>query len=729
MRKAQITAFILIAILIFAAFGFVYYLASFGAKERLEKAEQEAATALIDNDVIKAYVTNCLDDATRQGLTLLGRQGGVLYDYQAETSGSSAAPEGTIDVPGIGNITYIETQPRFITDYPNTYPYLAETPYYPCQCPGGYCDYSFENPCFFRAQAGLSMPYFADSRLNPLKEKIKMQLEEFIAGRTYDCMNFTNMPGLEIYEITKNNATAFVIFSDAKTNVELDFEVTVTEAGHEPVIVVLKYFTEQPVRFKKVYDVVDELIRRDSTNFLFNLKDNFSSVLQAKRAGGQMSIVKLHGNLRELEAPRLYNVGGNDLFKITDTDSSLYGMPYEFYVLRQNNIPSLDYIGETDPAKRMYRNNGNVYDYIVPLGQVITINPQAYDVDEDNLTYSYSGWNFNYTDEFKWDHYDAYDCLDFPENCTEHSDDITSSKWIIEDGKRRYATTFEDVGYHKINVSVSDGYFKDMQTVRILVTEPEECRIPSAWNWYEDIPDEFASIEDPYWISVPTSESSVTYYWYDDAEIVDDTNVIYHGLSPRFFLLDVIPSVWWEGYTIGEPPDITKVAGVFNNASILMHRLRYSMSSVGGWVDCGSVLKVQVRECLPHRSDDPIYPFNTGNAFLANHSCCGDDFKITEGNVCYNKIETVCGPPEAMRYPADQALQAVGVTVSGDSCENCVYQRNFTVACDGSRGNICNGTPSDEWTLVDTCEHCETCSSGVCNLIPDCDGGGGDPIT
>ncbi|MCX6707215.1 MAG: hypothetical protein NT001_03680, partial [Candidatus Woesearchaeota archaeon] len=77
-RKSQITAFILIGFVVFSIFGLMLAASSSMKKAQIEKQIDIAAEKIAETNILKQYVTLCLKDSLEQGLTIAGRQGGII---------------------------------------------------------------------------------------------------------------------------------------------------------------------------------------------------------------------------------------------------------------------------------------------------------------------------------------------------------------------------------------------------------------------------------------------------------------------------------------------------------------------------------------------------------------------------------------------------------------------------------------------------------------------------
>lgn len=124
-RKAQVTMFILIGIVLLVVFGFLFYTASYIADMQIEKEANKVVSDLLSQTAIKTYVTACLDEASKEALTIAGKQGGVIWASQFPVSADGYSTGGylgsTFDLNGI--------TPNIAVFYARyALPHLEETP-------------------------------------------------------------------------------------------------------------------------------------------------------------------------------------------------------------------------------------------------------------------------------------------------------------------------------------------------------------------------------------------------------------------------------------------------------------------------------------------------------------------------------------------------------------------------------------------------------------------------
>jgi len=77
-KRGQITIFIIIGILVLVAFSIALYVGT-KMKQRIEVKQTQQTTEKFGIQPIQDYITTCLSLATTEALSLIGRQGGVIY--------------------------------------------------------------------------------------------------------------------------------------------------------------------------------------------------------------------------------------------------------------------------------------------------------------------------------------------------------------------------------------------------------------------------------------------------------------------------------------------------------------------------------------------------------------------------------------------------------------------------------------------------------------------------
>ncbi len=224
-RRGQLTVFIIVGILILFTFTAVLFFTRTLTRDPLA-GEREPVIAAVPAEFqpLQSYTESCLSQTARQGLLLLGEQGGYIYPEMAGDY-SSSDPTGADGV---------DLQP-------------AKVPYW---------HYNLED------NAANSVRY---STLRPKLHKredpsgsVESQLERFVAERIGDCLNGYEAFGTEGFEVSITSpATAYVSVADETVNFLLQLDV---EASRGDASVRMEQFLVKiPLRLKQYYAVATQI--------------------------------------------------------------------------------------------------------------------------------------------------------------------------------------------------------------------------------------------------------------------------------------------------------------------------------------------------------------------------------------------------------------------------------------------------------------------------------------
>ena len=86
MKRGQITLFIILGIIIFAVFGMLFFLKNYVSSSAFEKEQEESTELFTSLGKYSSHIQSCLDLTSKAAVSLVGLQGGVIYDYQAATT-------------------------------------------------------------------------------------------------------------------------------------------------------------------------------------------------------------------------------------------------------------------------------------------------------------------------------------------------------------------------------------------------------------------------------------------------------------------------------------------------------------------------------------------------------------------------------------------------------------------------------------------------------------------
>ncbi len=323
-QKAQITVFIVIGMLVIISFGVTIYVGN-QMKKGTETKGTAQKTEQIDIQPIQDYITTCLTLATEDGLALIGKQGGVIYQSQG---GITPEPKTYMDytenditykvsymiLPPQGNVGHdrCETEYPFCLFYsePMEYPYPG-FPY-----PQG------ETKPYFKGFYGINqIPplYKSPEATNSIQEN----LETYITKKTMDCTSWEKFED-KGYTIKEGAAKTTLTFAEQQRQfigekyltAELEWPIDITTpTGDNKAIA--NFNTRIQVRLATIYYTVKELIDSDVTDIEYKPANKDSFKLTTKP------------------------YGKDSFISVQDTQSLTAGKPFEFLIPRKNRAPAL----------------------------------------------------------------------------------------------------------------------------------------------------------------------------------------------------------------------------------------------------------------------------------------------------------------------------------------------------------------------------------------------------
>lgn len=764
-KKGQVTVFVIIGIVLIFIFGF----AIFAVQWINDSAEQKEAENIVEKALadipINSYVTSCLEAVTSQGIQEILLQGGNLYSYNYydTNSISNVYPlvEGTTYIPfnhsgktvnvsySITPNVYCEVTKKYILPpaypYPNKYlrDLLKDSVYYNdvennfvCARYGkesGFfglnnltklCDWQGPNynPDAYslygqQSSGGVFIAtckkddfydYFA-SRTG--QKNMQKQLAEYIEQHLPFCTNFS--------EFNQRMGGNVVIINDPKVRLIYGSSSVITEAEYRFSAgvkgssrnVFHGFSANIEIPLQEIYGCAHELVKREVQDIFFNKTSSFYEISECSGF-----LYKEHRNV----CPGCQQAPFDDVIEIIDSNKIIRGSPLTFLLGIKNRRPALEYY--RDVSLDMFT---SISDLQFIENQTIELVPEGFDPDDLNITYNYSGWREDYIDYFN-----KSCCLESgigTVNCTVNishcmiSDSSSapknwsgSNEFIISRKNASYKTSAMDAGLHLVNITIWDrqGFFnRDYQTLRILVFDLPVAVINTSNN-FSDIPDNYASIEDPYILSANNSKKSTLltfqnltdFLWEDRAEpfLINTTNseiVIPLGnFSINTSMQDsIIPKIFAKNIT--------------RNISLIVGQP--GPSNIGMLYSHPVFFEVEVLQCLPHRDTSASWPYNNErfgkytsieNPFLANHTCCdnsSDNFGAIKStsNICfgYQEFGSYLAFTKSFSVPFNPFYNpGQNPDLPGNyHLANDIFFRQFTRNCSGTSGNTCTGNYFD----------------------------------
>ncbi|MEM4267617.1 MAG: hypothetical protein QXK37_02190 [Candidatus Woesearchaeota archaeon] len=787
MKRAQITMFILVGLVVMFAFAAVLYLSVYTKRASINRDMQYVSGLFSERGKYHNYITSCVEQVTKESLVLVGLQGGVIYDTQTSQGRYLLGPERGYPL-GKFVLPYKPTEKEnlYLVSYGITAPVLGsqfhpEVPYYPYGLTKLVTNPLILNPSYVNTLGNFPSPgpfaplcdsfganrqslagrvYTCESydSANPNDHNsVQEYLQSYIANKTFECVKLETIPELLNMSINKGNVTANLTFGDSYLYVSVVFPVVIEKHGIKATLQLSDFNYQIQVRLKRIHELASHLIKQDTNNIFFNIVKDASTLNDCKSITGSNIPCLMHG----MHVSKLENVCRNctegrfdDILVIKDNESLIDGLPYTFVFAIENRPPALDLIRQ-DVFSTLFSR----FDFIVSEKQEIHLNPMGYDPDEEyhnemgfmDMHYTYELWKETYDEYFLEVEctLNQADCLLHPERYVERTltpppkNFTKSQKFRQTNREATYKTTHEDIGLHTLKISVCDEeHLCDYQMVSILV---QNKPILGGFQPYDDIPWNVTSIEDYYYINIfllgGGLEGVSRYLW--SSRFQDPINP---HLSESWTRETTQPNLTipWSGIDIRT---------ILNDYFLYpgLHEINVSLYNQNNEQMLESNSTVDVKMCVAHRADEPPWPYNgLENPFMGNHSCClgvpadPSTYQIAStSSECYRRLDYGCKESFQEIQDPPHTTEVVPNIWADD---NDIYERAFVRYCDGRRGNTCNGSATETIRYYkecdDWCQYClpytelgsENCANKPeqqCGLIPVCTIGPGqnyDPL-
>lgn len=749
-RKAQITLFMLIGVVILAGGALTFHAVQLQTELQLERKADEISQQLLKTTALEEYVSLCLKEATEKGIKLLGEQGGVIYKSQNGTTPDYGypLPYGLFSLENLvreegednsGNIIDVDTY--YDVSYSIKRPQLS--PASPLHKPPP--DYPYPGKVYPPQPEHLKNFNFGKLTLKPLcdpkgpnrpgvvlhrscetygpPKSIQEELRDYVKKNLAGCVDFQSLSDIMGYNMTEGEVNTNITFTENTIVVEGFYPLSITIKDRQ-VGKIMMFKTELPIRIKIIHEFLNRLLIRESNDLFFNLTRDYRNFTARGRKYWTPGITLSLSRDPCSTCTNILGAPWDDVITIIDEKSTYQGEPFKLSLAIKNRIPVLEFIQTPNPYPQLY-------DVVVIENSSLNISPIGYDPDDDEVEYKYSAWKADYDEEFIGPNADNVDRVSFDGvNRWENSDAFrqTRREAIIEVGR-------QDIGFHIVNVSVEDNEgLKDWQEVRVLVNDIPIVDLKGN-NMFEDISDNLASIEDPYRLDGSGTVSLFHHGMiYNFIDALETQGVFESGPSPVIFVPEKNANI--EGII----PLMFSIEGLHTITLTVSDNMGIGATGIGS-----ETIEVQVKQCLPHDTEEEFiqrktatYPFNyveeretntdydqfvnENVSFLATHTCCGNDYEpLGAGTECFNSVDY--GPITSYSEPKYGVLQFNlhyfykpspqsplierqnygQVGISSAYTRNAIFKRTVIAECRGDRGNICDQNPEEYVEQISMC--------------------------
>lgn len=362
MKQGQLTLFIIVGIVLLSVFIFLFFLVGSLSEKKLEEQRTQVVHTALESASVQYYVSVCVENALKDGLKLLGQQGG--YIFQGQPGGLFTPDTRPFDAGDValGIVPSARTVP----------------PLFPC--PEGFIE---KEPAYCRYPYHDGVVRFGDDKLPSLDGgifSIRSQLERYIGSAVKDCVDIPSLvreSGLSGYHVEAGEPAALIDFGATRVTAKVNYPLFVRIGDEGPTTQYINFEAQVPVRFRRLYEAIKDIVQKDTVYVDFNMSsDPFKETFD-----GQLVKLSLLSPTITFEP---FILGRDDVFVFNDSASLIENQSYIFRLARKNRPPALDYISKNPSVQ-------DVYDYLVLEGEAFEFIPRAIDPDEDEITFTSSG--------------------------------------------------------------------------------------------------------------------------------------------------------------------------------------------------------------------------------------------------------------------------------------------------------------------------------------------------
>ncbi|MBD3355206.1 hypothetical protein GF361_04440, partial [Candidatus Woesearchaeota archaeon] len=261
-KKAQITVFILIGLIILIIFGFLFYLVNLKERSESEINIEKFTSEVLKPKILEQYTTLCLDEALEQGLILIGKQGGYI---------------------------------NFSDD--------------------DYLLFNQDKINYAIIPGPVSRQYNLPPIRSSFTKNIAGELKEYIEKETKKCTDFSalqQIPELSSYKISDGTPDAEIRFAENEVIVFLTYPVNFTYPDAKPIKRLVRFVSKENVRFERIYRAVADLVEKDIYDPGFN-------IIEDSEDSNDFLRISQDAKLNKIDVPQK----ASSLFVVTDFGSDL----------------------------------------------------------------------------------------------------------------------------------------------------------------------------------------------------------------------------------------------------------------------------------------------------------------------------------------------------------------------------------------------------------------------
>ncbi|MBW2986542.1 hypothetical protein KY333_04195 [Candidatus Woesearchaeota archaeon] len=332
MKKAQITVFIIIGIMLLLGTALLIYVVSL---KPAQKSETDVASQSLRKSAVqpvKEYVLSCLDVVSSDALELVGKQGGRLFVSQG-----GITPDPTDSELGVRFLEYdYVLLPYSIVPPEGTAGiFFSSIPKYPwISFP--YLDDKTSDIGFFGLVQYPALYREIDGEL--VANSIQEQLETYISNNIGKCTIWSNK--FAGFNITTGTPNTTMVIAENRTHLKheeyisfvLNWPITIKEISSDAETTINEFSVNHPIAFGRIYYTVKDILEQDVSNVSYEPGTTDSYFITINND--------------------VFNK--DDVIVYQDGKYKLKAKPYEFRIARKNRAPGIYWIDQDEIDKSAY---------------------------------------------------------------------------------------------------------------------------------------------------------------------------------------------------------------------------------------------------------------------------------------------------------------------------------------------------------------------------------------
>ena len=280
-RKSQLTFFIIIGLIILVIMGFAYYTVRQTSKYTTEKETHKAQETSFDTTSIKSYISSCLEKTTKDGIQLLGKQGGVIHEDQGGIEVQHIFPS----VMGEDYLVFNEAGEEIKISYGLLKvlvdSYLCEGTSIVCENSmieimegnfrGAYPWANFPDPVLARGCIGRGCFGKKVFPASGGEAQMHLQLQSYVNNKIDECLDNFSFFEKQGYEIEKQGSMTINITTGEETIIAvMKYPLNIIDTSKKTTKLENFYY-DTKVRLGKVYDIARTLVDEDKKSEDFDV--------------------------------------------------------------------------------------------------------------------------------------------------------------------------------------------------------------------------------------------------------------------------------------------------------------------------------------------------------------------------------------------------------------------------------------------------------------------------